>query len=96
MRLHLTVRAKPGARVPGIARVGGMVVVAVRERAVDGHANDAIIHAVAAWLGIPPSRVAVEHGATTRIKRLAITNLSTAHLAQAVERLAPSRSAESD
>ena len=72
------------------------MVVAVRERAVAGHANDAVIHAVAAWLGIPPSRVAIEHGATTRIKHLAITNLSTADLAQAVERLSSSRSAKSD
>lgn len=95
MRLHLTVRAKPGARVPGITRADGIVVVAVRERTVAGHANAAIVRAVAAWLGISQSRVAIEHGATSRIKRLAIANVTTALLAQAVERL-ESSSAEHD
>jgi len=83
----LTVRAKPGARAPGITCADDAVVVAVRERAVDGQANDAIVRAVAVWLDIAPSRVTIEHGAASRIKRLAIADVTAAQLEQAMRSL---------
>lgn len=70
MSVRLEVQAKPGSRAPGIARKAGSVVVAVRERAVDGAANDAIRDAVARWLGIAPSAVRLLHGAAGRRKVL--------------------------
>jgi len=85
--LRLTVRAKPGARAPGISRSGEVVVVAVRERAIEGQANDAIVRAVATWLDIAPSRVTVERGTAARIKQLALTDVTEVQLAHAVERL---------
>lgn len=53
----------------------GILVVAVRERAVDGRANQAVIAAVAAWLGVAASRVTIEYGAGARLKRLAVEGL---------------------
>jgi uncharacterized protein YggU (UPF0235/DUF167 family) len=86
---RLEIVAKPGARVVGIALRGGDVVVAVRERAVEGKANDAIARAVAAWLGLAPSRVRVLHGATGRRKVVAIDGIDDVTLRAKVERLAP-------
>ena len=75
MPLRLTIKVKPGSRRPGISRAGSGLVVAVRERAVDGRANAALIAAVAAWLGLAPRCVTIEHGAGGRTKRLAIEGI---------------------
>lgn len=80
-------RAKPGARIAGIARDGDTVTVSVRAKAVDGDANAAVIRAIAAWLEVPPSNVTIERGTTSRVKRLAIRNVSEPQLAGAVARL---------
>jgi uncharacterized protein YggU (UPF0235/DUF167 family) len=77
--LRLIVKVKPGSRRPGIARDGDAIVVAVREPATDGKANLAVIRAVAAWLNLPPSRVALDQGAHSRTKRLAIEIDATAY-----------------
>jgi uncharacterized protein YggU (UPF0235/DUF167 family) len=82
------VRAKPGARAPGLARAGETVVVAVRERALDGAANAAIVRAVADWLGVAKSNVVLERGATARMKRLRVDGLSGTQLADAIAGLA--------
>jgi uncharacterized protein YggU (UPF0235/DUF167 family) len=83
----LTVRAKPGSRRPGLRVEGLTPVVAVRERALAGAANDAVVRAVAEWLGVAPSRVALERGAAARTKRLRIDGVSEAQLAAALEGL---------
>jgi uncharacterized protein len=72
MSVRLEIIAKPGARAARITQRGGEVVVAVRERAVDGKANEAIVRAVADWLGVAPSGVLLMHGALGRRKLLAI------------------------
>ena len=63
------------------------MVVAVRERAVDGAANAAIVRAVAAWLGVAKSNVVLERGASARLKRLRIDGVSAAQLAGAIAAL---------
>jgi uncharacterized protein YggU (UPF0235/DUF167 family) len=85
---RLEIVAKPGARIETIGRRNGAVVVAVRERAVDGRANDAILRAVAAWLGVAPSRVTLIRGAGTRRKLLAVDGIAAAALAERVAQLA--------
>jgi uncharacterized protein YggU (UPF0235/DUF167 family) len=80
----LEVDAKPGSRTPGLSRRGGDVVVAVRERALDGKANDAIVRAVAAWLDIATSRVQLVHGGSGRRKLLAIDGVDDAALRERV------------
>ena len=89
MRVVVTVRAKPGARQPRIARAGDEIVVAVRERAIDGAANAAIVRAVAGWLGVPRGAVTLEAGATARVKRLAVIGITAAEFDAAVAGLSP-------
>jgi len=72
---RLEIVAKPGSRAPGITCRGDDVVVAVRARAVDGQANEAIVRTVATWLAIAPSRVRLLHGGSGRRKLLAIDGL---------------------
>lgn len=68
----LEVLVKPGSREPSILEEGGLTVVCVRERAVDGAANVAVIRALAAAYGVPPSAVELLRGITARRKRVAI------------------------
>ncbi len=81
---RLEVVAKPGARAAGITRRGAEVVVAVRERAIDGRANEAVIRAVAAWLDLAPSRVTLLRGAGARNKLLACEGIDEAGLTQRI------------
>lgn len=81
MPLQLTIVAKPGKKVPSIAVVDGTIVVAVRERAVDGRANAAVIAALADWLGVRVSGIAILHGATSRVKRFEVAGIDAAVLA---------------
>lgn len=75
MSARLEIVAKPGARVAGISRRAGDVVVAVRDRAIDGKANDAIVHAVAGWLDVAPGRVRILHGGRGRRKLVEIQGI---------------------
>jgi hypothetical protein len=75
MPLRLTVEAKPGRKVPSIAFRGGVLIVAVRERAIDGRANAAIERAVAAWLGVGAKSVTIVHGASGRHKYVDVSGI---------------------
>ena len=44
----------------------------LREKAVDGAANKALIALVAGYFGVPKSRVEITHGAASRTKRLRV------------------------
>ena len=70
MPLRLTIEAKPGKKFPSISARDGILIVAVRERAIDGAANAAIERAVAEWLGISARAVSIVHGAGGRRKQL--------------------------
>ena len=85
--MRLTVDVKPGSRRPGIARTDAGLVVAVRERALEGRANAAVIDAVATWLGVAPGRVTIERGLRGRTKRLTVDGLDERAYARALERL---------
>jgi uncharacterized protein YggU (UPF0235/DUF167 family) len=50
---------------------GGLVVY-VRERAVEGAANDAVVRVVAAHFGVSPSRVSIRRGHTSKHKTLEV------------------------
>ena len=70
---RMRVRVRPGSsRGPLVESApegsGAELTVVVRERAVDGRANTAVERALAAHLGLPPSRVAIVRGHTARIK----------------------------
>ncbi len=78
--MKIFVKAKPGAKRPRITENSDLFgrrderhfVVSVKERAVEGAANEAIIQAIAAHLHMPPSRVSIVSGHTSRDKVLAI------------------------
>lgn len=49
-----------------------MLTIYVRERAVDGKANQAVIRVLAEHLGVPRNRVTLTAGATSRLKRFRV------------------------
>ncbi len=66
-----TVHAKPGSRKPGVELAeDGSLTVRVSARAVDGAANDAVVRAVAAHLGVRVSAVSIARGHSARTKLL--------------------------
>lgn len=70
MPRRLRIRVKPGARRGPLVETGddGVLTVIVRERAVDGAANTAVERALAAHLGLSPSRVTISRGHGARVK----------------------------
>ncbi len=71
---RLRVRVKPGSRRGPLVETGadGMLTVHVRERAVDGAANDGVIAALAAHLGCRKGEVRIVTGHTARLKTVEI------------------------
>jgi len=71
---RLVVRVKPGSsKGPLVVDEGEAgLVVYVREKAIDGKANDGVITALAKHLEIAPSRVRVVRGHTARIKQIEV------------------------
>lgn len=68
-----TVRVKPGSRKgPLVESTADELIVHVRERAIDGSANDGLVKALAAHFGVAPSRVRIVRGHTSRIKRVEV------------------------
>jgi uncharacterized protein YggU (UPF0235/DUF167 family) len=83
--LRITVKVKPGSRQPGISSAGEVLVVAVRQRAIDGAANAAVVAALAAWFDVAPSRISIEGGASGRLKRIAVEGLNESAYARALQ-----------
>jgi uncharacterized protein len=71
----VVVRVKPGSRKGPLVEVGpnGELTIYVREPAVDGKANDAVIRLLAAHLQLPRSRVELVSGAASRLKRFRVS-----------------------
>jgi uncharacterized protein YggU (UPF0235/DUF167 family) len=71
----VSVRVKPGSRKGPLVETGpdGELTIYVREPAVDGKANAAVLRVLAAHLGVPRSRIELASGATSRLKRFRIT-----------------------
>lgn len=79
--MRYTVRVKPGSRrgplvetsaAPSPDSAEGMLTVHVRERAVDGAANEAALKVLARHFETAPSRVRIVGGHTARIKRIEV------------------------
>jgi uncharacterized protein (TIGR00251 family) len=65
----ISVRAQPGARRTAIVGVHGEALkVAVQAPPVDGKANATLEQALAEWLGLKKSQVALAKGASSRDK----------------------------
>ncbi|HYP73139.1 MAG TPA: DUF167 domain-containing protein [Microbacterium sp.] len=71
--MQYTVRVKPGSRKgPLVETDAEGLIVSVRERAVDGAANDGVIAALAQHFGVRKRDVTILRGHTSRIKRVEV------------------------
>jgi uncharacterized protein len=70
----VVVKVKPGSPKGPRVEVGsdGELTIYVREPAVDGKANKAVMRLLAAHLQLPRSRVELVSGATSRLKRFRV------------------------
>ncbi|QLL05315.1 DUF167 domain-containing protein [Mycobacterium vicinigordonae] len=70
----VVVKVKPGSRKGPLVEVDseGKLTIYVRERAIDGKANDAVLKVLAAHLELPRSRIELVSGTTSRIKRFRV------------------------
>lgn len=70
----VVVRVKPGSRKGPLVETDddGQLTVYVREPAIDGKANAALIRVLAEHFGVTRSRVELMSGAGARIKRFRI------------------------
>ncbi|BBX22903.1 UPF0235 protein [Mycolicibacter terrae] len=70
----VVVKIKPGSRKGPLVETDddGQLTVYVREPAVDGKANSAVIRVLAEHFGVPRSRVELASGAGARVKRFRV------------------------
>lgn len=73
--MDYVVRVKPGSKKGPLVEVDedGQLIVYVRERAVDGKANEAVVALLAKHFDVPKSMVEVVRGHTSRIKKVHVT-----------------------
>ncbi len=67
---------------------GGVLRVRVAAAPAEGKANDAVTRLLAKVLGVPPTRVTVVAGASSRVKVVEIDGLSEAAIQTALARVA--------
>jgi uncharacterized protein len=70
----ISVRVKPGSGKGPLVETAadGELTVYVREPAVEGKANEAVVKLLAKHLGVAPSRLDLVSGATSRMKRFRV------------------------
>jgi uncharacterized protein len=70
----VVVRVKPGSKKGPLVEVAedGELTIYVREPAVGGKANEAVVRLLANHLDVPRSRLELVSGATSRVKRFRI------------------------
>lgn len=73
--IRLRIRVKPGSRKGPLVEEGadGLLTVYVKERAVDGAANDGVIAALAEHWGVRRADVRIVTGHTARLKTVEVT-----------------------
>ena len=70
----VVVTVKPGSKKGPLVEAddNGAMTIYVRERAIEGKATAAVTKVLAEHLGLPPSRVHLVSGATSKVKRFQI------------------------
>ncbi|AWB35502.1 DUF167 domain-containing protein [Orrella marina] len=72
----LRIRLQPGARRSGVVgEHGDRLKIAVRAPAVDGKANEALLHWLGEQLDVPRTTVTLVSGQTSRDKRVAVQKI---------------------
>jgi uncharacterized protein (TIGR00251 family) len=85
--LRLKLRVVPGARRDGVLGAHGDALrVAVRAVAEKGRANEAVMHLLAAALGLAPGSVALVAGFSGRSKIVEVRGLAAEELRTRLER----------
>ena len=72
--MRITVQVKPGSKKGPLveAQSDGSLVVFIKERAVDGAANEGLIKVLADHFGCRKNDIEIESGFTSRIKRVRV------------------------
>ncbi|MEI1279078.1 DUF167 domain-containing protein [Leptospira venezuelensis] len=71
--MKIQVRVKPNSKKPSLIKSeDGVWIVAVKEPATEGKANDAVVRAVAEELGLAPSKVKILRGEKSKLKLLEV------------------------
>jgi uncharacterized protein YggU (UPF0235/DUF167 family) len=72
--MRVAVKVKPGSKKGPLVEdePDGTLTVFLQQRAVDGAANEGLIEVLAKHFGVSKSKVTLESGFTSRIKRLNI------------------------
>jgi uncharacterized protein YggU (UPF0235/DUF167 family) len=72
--VRITVLVKPGSKKGPLVEAGndGSLTVYLKERAVDGKANEGLIAALANHFKVSKSQIQIESGFTSRIKRVSV------------------------
>jgi uncharacterized protein len=70
--MRVIVTAKPGSKKGPLIEVNddGSLTVFLTQRAVDGAANEGLVALLAKHFGVSKSKVTIEAGFTSRIKRI--------------------------
>ncbi len=73
--MRITVRVKPGSKKGPLVEANddATFTVFLQQRAVDGAANEGLVEILAKHFGVSKSRVTIEAGFTSRIKRVDIS-----------------------
>jgi uncharacterized protein len=71
----VVVRVKPGSKKGPLVETGanGELTIYVREQAVEGKANEAVVKLLAKHLDVSRSRLELISGASSRVKRFRVT-----------------------
>lgn len=74
--MRINVRVKPGSKKGPLVveDATGELTVFLMQRAVDGQANEGLIAVIAKHFDVSKSKVTIESGFTSRIKRVRIDN----------------------
>ncbi|MCR1792705.1 DUF167 domain-containing protein [Leptospira sp. WS58.C1] len=71
--MKIQIRVKPNSKKPSVTKgEDGVWVIAVKEPAIEGKANDAVVRAVAEEFGLAPSKVKILKGEKSKLKLLEV------------------------
>lgn len=71
--MKIQIRVKPNSKKPSVTKgEDGVWLIAVKEPAIEGKANDAVVRAVAEEFGLAPSKVKILKGEKSKLKLLEV------------------------